>query len=255
VSLARQLKELLKSLRPHQWTKNLVVLAALIFAERLFDRPSVIAAASAFVIFCLLSGAVYLVNDLVDVEYDRRHPVKRHRPLASGKLTRSVAVAATVVLVAGGLIALAGYLVSTLIRDVVTATVESTGSNNSELFGLGAQGAVFLTAVVIGLDQVGIDVTLLIVLLALVVGGIMLSFVFAFGFGAQSFVGNLIGAQQAQSLLEPGQTAAIDGVTGQVLEITPTSVVLLTAEGKLVVPARLFIEKSTLVYSEHDDDA
>jgi len=103
VSLARQLKQLLISLRPHQWTKNLVVLAALIFAERLFDGPSLAAAAIAFVIFCLLSGAVYLVNDLVDLDQDRRHPVKRDRPLASGKLSHRVAVTAAVVIVAVGL--------------------------------------------------------------------------------------------------------------------------------------------------------
>jgi 4-hydroxybenzoate polyprenyltransferase len=87
-------RQLLVSLRPHQWTKNLVVLAALIFAERLFHGPSLTAAAIAFGIFCILSGAVYLVNDLVDVEQDRRHPVKRERPLASGKLSRGVAMVA-----------------------------------------------------------------------------------------------------------------------------------------------------------------
>ncbi len=101
--LARQLIELFFSLRPHQWTKNLVVLAPLIFAERLFDAPAAIAAASAFVIFCLLSGSVYLVNDLVDLERDRRHPVKRNRPLASGRLEPRFAVVAVIVFVLGGL--------------------------------------------------------------------------------------------------------------------------------------------------------
>ena len=103
MSLARQLKQILISLRPHQWTKNLIVLAALIFAERLFDGPSLAAAAIAFAIFCLLSGAVYLVNDVVDVEQDRRHPVKRDRPLASGKLSRVVALTAAVSIVVVGL--------------------------------------------------------------------------------------------------------------------------------------------------------
>ena len=103
MSVARQLQQLLISLRPHQWTKNLIVLAALIFAERLFDGPSLTAAAIAFGIFCLLSGAVYLVNDLVDVEQDRRHPVKRDRPLASGKLSRVVALTAAVSIVVIGL--------------------------------------------------------------------------------------------------------------------------------------------------------
>ena len=103
MSFARQLKQLLISLRPHQWTKNLVVLAPLIFAERLFDGPSLVAAAKAFAIFCLLSGAVYLVNDLIDVERDRWHPIKRDRPLASGKLSPAVASVAAVTIVVVGL--------------------------------------------------------------------------------------------------------------------------------------------------------
>ena len=101
--VARQLKELFISLRPHQWTKNLVVLAALVFAERLFHVPSILAAGTAFVIFCMLSGAVYLVNDLTDLVGDRNHPVKRDRPLASGRLSPRVAVTGVVLFFAGGL--------------------------------------------------------------------------------------------------------------------------------------------------------
>ena len=79
-------RALLVSLRPHQWTKNLVVLAALAFSKHLFDGDAVVRAAMAFATFCVLSGAVYLVNDLVDLERDRLHPVKRARPIASGAL-------------------------------------------------------------------------------------------------------------------------------------------------------------------------
>jgi 4-hydroxybenzoate polyprenyltransferase len=105
VSFARQLKQLFISLRPHQWTKNVVVLAALIFAERLYHVPSVLMAGGAFVVFCVLSGAVYLVNDLADLEGDRRHPVKRMRPLPSGALSPSVANAASVALAGVGIAA------------------------------------------------------------------------------------------------------------------------------------------------------
>jgi 4-hydroxybenzoate polyprenyltransferase len=103
VSFGHEFYYLLLSLRPHQWAKNLVVLAALIFAVRLFHLPSVISAGEAFVLFCLLSGAVYLINDLVDLERDRLHPVKSQRPLASGRLSESVARGAAAVLVVGGL--------------------------------------------------------------------------------------------------------------------------------------------------------
>src|SRR5437762_12217280 len=74
---------LLLSLRPAQWTKNLLVFAALVFAVKLFDLRSVLLSVEAFSIFCALSGLVYLVNDIVDRDTDRRHPVKSRRPIAS----------------------------------------------------------------------------------------------------------------------------------------------------------------------------
>ena len=97
------LKQLFLSLRPHQWTKNLVVLAALVFSEHLYDRSSLESALSAFAVFCLLSGAVYLVNDLADLESDRQHPVKRLRPLAAGKLSTRVAKVSVLVFAGIGL--------------------------------------------------------------------------------------------------------------------------------------------------------
>jgi hypothetical protein len=157
-------------------------------------------------------------------------------------------------LLAGGLIALAGYLVSTLIRDVVSATVASTGSNQADLFGFVAQSAVFLTAVVIGLDQIGIDVTLLITLLGIVVGGSLLGIVFAFGFGARTFVGNLIAAQQLRQVLEPGSVVRVGEEEGQMLEITPTTVVLVSSKGRLIVPAKVFQEQTTLIVADHENE-
>ncbi len=95
-------RALLVSLRPHQWTKNLVVLAALAFSKHLFEVDAVLRAGLAFVVFCALSGAVYLVNDLSDLERDRLHPRKRLRPLASGELSIPAArLAATLLLLAG----------------------------------------------------------------------------------------------------------------------------------------------------------
>lgn len=94
---------LLRSLRPTQWTKNLLVFAGLIFGERLRDPASVLNATIAFGVFCLLSGVVYLINDVLDREADRLHPLKRHRPIASGAISTGAALGTAVLLVIVGL--------------------------------------------------------------------------------------------------------------------------------------------------------
>jgi 4-hydroxybenzoate polyprenyltransferase len=96
---------LLRTMRPHQWVKNLVVLAPLVFALELFDLEVALRAIAGFVIFCVLAGAVYVLNDLVDADADRQHPVKRKRPIASGQVTESQARGALAVL---ALVAMAG---------------------------------------------------------------------------------------------------------------------------------------------------
>jgi 4-hydroxybenzoate polyprenyltransferase len=98
-------RALFVSLRPHQWTKNLVVLAALVFSKHLFDGDAVATAAMAFAVFCALSGTAYLVNDLVDLERDRLHSLKRARPIASGALPVPTARAAAAFLLVLGLLA------------------------------------------------------------------------------------------------------------------------------------------------------
>ena len=85
---------LLASMRPEQWTKNLIVFAAALFGGQLTNPTALAVAAATFVIFCALSGAVYLFNDVADREGDTRHPLKRERPIASGQLSPTVAVVA-----------------------------------------------------------------------------------------------------------------------------------------------------------------
>jgi 4-hydroxybenzoate polyprenyltransferase len=90
------------SLRPGQWTKNLVVFAGLIFGQKLLDAAAVATSCAAFATFCALSGAVYLINDVRDREADQRHPVKARRPIASGAVSTTAALATAVLLAAGG---------------------------------------------------------------------------------------------------------------------------------------------------------
>ena len=103
VAWLRVLAAIVVSLRPRQWVKNLFVFAGLIFAQRLFTSAAWVALA-AFAIFCGLSGAIYLFNDVADRERDRLDPRKRLRPIAAGVLPVGVAVTAAVVLIVGGLV-------------------------------------------------------------------------------------------------------------------------------------------------------
>ncbi len=82
------LTDTFKMMRPHQWAKNLFIFPALLFSKHLFHLPSLLTSIAAFAIFCLLSGAVYIFNDILDAEEDRCHPVKRARPIAAGRMTK-----------------------------------------------------------------------------------------------------------------------------------------------------------------------
>ena len=94
---------LFMSLRPGQWAKNLLVFAGLLFGRRLFEPVAAGRAGAAFAIFCLLSGVVYLINDVADRASDRQHPLKARRPIASGALPAGTALAAAFVLGGVGL--------------------------------------------------------------------------------------------------------------------------------------------------------
>lgn len=97
------------SLRPGQWTKNLLVFAGVLFGNAsvgrgLFDRDPLLRATAAFGLFCALSGVVYLVNDVSDRESDRQHPLKSRRPIASGALPVRIAVVAAIAITAASLV-------------------------------------------------------------------------------------------------------------------------------------------------------
>ena len=93
------LSALIKTMRLRQWTKNAFVFFALIFDKQLFQLEAFTKTLEGFFLFCLTSSAVYLLNDIADVEADRQHPEKKHRPIASGKLTLNAAWSAAIVLI------------------------------------------------------------------------------------------------------------------------------------------------------------
>ena len=97
--LLTMLKAILKAMRPRQWTKNAVIFAALVFDRQLLLPDPFLRTLAGFIIFCLLSGVVYIINDIADVDADRNHPKKRLRPIASGQLPIPIARAAVIALI------------------------------------------------------------------------------------------------------------------------------------------------------------
>jgi hypothetical protein len=158
-------------------------------------------------------------------------------------------------LLAGGLIAFIGYLAAKFIRDIVTVTFSMVGTERAQILGIVAQSATFLVAIVVGLDQAGIDVGFIITLVGILVAAIAASFALAFALGSQTFVANLIGVYQMQNYLRPGQEVRLDDVQGEILDLSTTSVVLATEQGRVLLPGRLLSEETlTLLTPDSDDD-
>ncbi|MGA7802962.1 MAG: mechanosensitive ion channel domain-containing protein [Gammaproteobacteria bacterium] len=157
-------------------------------------------------------------------------------------------------LVAGGLIVLAGFLVGVLARDMVVAAAP-TSFHERALLGRIVQGSVLATAIVIGADQVGVDVTFLIILAAIMVGSIAGAVAVALGLGARTFVSNLIGAHYLRQSCRIGQQVRIGGFEGRILELSMTGVILETEDGRVTVPAKVFHEEPVILRmaEEHHD--
>ncbi len=111
------LKALIKAMRPKQWTKNGFVFFALVFDKQLFHLGPFVRTLEGFFLFCLISSTVYLFNDIADVESDRRHPEKKHRPIASGALPVNVARTAAILLTL--IIIPLGYFLSPMFAGIL----------------------------------------------------------------------------------------------------------------------------------------
>ncbi|GAB5412480.1 MAG: mechanosensitive ion channel [Congregibacter sp.] len=147
----------------------------------------------------------------------------------------------------GVLIFVAGYLLSLVVRDQVETSARAANSTQSTLIGRFTQGTIFLFAAIIGLDQLGIDVTFLVALFAVVLGAVFVGVSIAFGLGSQDYVSNLLGARSLRRHVNKGLILRVGDVEGSLLEVTKTQIALDTAEGKALVPARLAEKHGVLI--------
>ena len=133
---------LLEAMRPRQWSKNVFVLAGIVFAGRLFEARAELRVLACFALFCAASSAVYLANDVADRAIDAHHPLKRTRPIASGRLSPALAIAASAVLM---LVALAG----TALLNRATLAVTAAYLASTFAYTLGLKRAFLLDVMIV----------------------------------------------------------------------------------------------------------
>lgn len=144
---------LIRAMRPRQWTKNVIVYAGIVFDGQLFVMNSFLHVTASFVLLCLISSSIYIINDLVDIESDRQHPKKRFRAIASGQLPVFVARVAAVVLVAISLVGAAlisGGLAVVLLTYLVLHLLYSWKLKHMVILDLMSVAAGFVLRVVAG---------------------------------------------------------------------------------------------------------
>lgn len=152
------------------------------------------------------------------------------------------------------LIVAIGYLIGQFVRDVVAAAFVSGGLRQSALVARLAQATIVLIAIVIGIDQVGIDVSFLVTIIAIALTSLLGGVALAFGIGSRDFVANVIAAHNIQNHYKPGQTVRFGAFRGEILDLTPTSVVLATEEGRASVPAQIFHRSASILITPEEMD-
>lgn len=158
-------------------------------------------------------------------------------------------------LVAGLLIILAGVLLSGFARDLTVAALAALPDSQRLQLGRLVQGAILVTAVVMGADQIGIEITFLVVLAAVTTSAVIGGVALAVSLGARSYVANLIGAHYLRHAFEPGQRVRIGATEGTILELTAVSLVLETEQGRASIPAKVYNEETIVLLSPKDADA
>lgn len=153
-------------------------------------------------------------------------------------------------LLTGALIVAAGWLLSRFVGDVTVATTGGLEVASRQLLGRVAQVTILMVAILVGADQVGVRITVLVLLVGAValtvVGGITV----AISLGARSYVANLIGAYYLRQAFEVGQRIRVAGFEGRVLDVSATAVVLETGDGRVTLPGRLYNDEPIVLLEE-----
>jgi small-conductance mechanosensitive channel len=157
-------------------------------------------------------------------------------------------------LLAGGLIILAGVMVSSLARDLIIAAVSQLPPTQRVLLGRMVYLTILITSVVIGADQIGVDITFLVILLSVISGTFLGGIALAVSLGSKTVVSNVISAHYLKQVYRVGQTVRIREFEGKIMELTNTAIVLETADGLVTIPAKLASENAMVLLLRSDTD-
>lgn len=158
-------------------------------------------------------------------------------------------------LMAGALIIIAGVLLAGLARDLTVAAVSTFPENQRQLLGRIVQGAVLVTAVAVGADQIGVRITFLVILAAVVTSAVVGGIALAVSLGSRAYVANLIGAHHLRQAFGVGQRVRIGELEGMILELTAVSIVLETDQGRVNIPAKVYNEAPIVLLAPRSGDA
>lgn len=155
---------------------------------------------------------------------------------------------------AGALIIFAGFLVGAMVRGMVRPALESAGLKQPDNVANVLRLAIIFTTLVIGVEQIGVDMhfvtTLVIVLAGVLCSGVAL----AFGLGCKNLLANIAGARQARRHCELREMIKIGGVEGRLIDITSTTLIIEHEKGRCLVPAKLYLEEATVIFTHADDE-
>jgi small-conductance mechanosensitive channel len=156
-------------------------------------------------------------------------------------------------LAAGLLIIVAGYVLASFVADLVHATATRLAPAQRTALARVVQGATLVAAILVGADQIGIKVTWIAILAAIVIASVMGGVTIAVSLGARSYISNLIGAHYLRQAFQVGQRVRVAGFEGRILDVTPTSLVIETAEGRVALPGRVYHDEPIVLIARADD--
>ncbi len=150
-------------------------------------------------------------------------------------------------ILAGIIIVFVGMIVGKLVGDLVASASSKSGFVNASQLGNLIRYVFLTVSILIAIDQIGIDILLIVIILGIVLGALLFGAALAFGLGAQAAISNILGSYYLQKTYKEGDMVQMDDMKGIIIKILPTSVIVETDSGQIMIPAKDFIEKKSIL--------